>query len=208
MSAKRESSRSVCLHDQDPITNTSRYTDAETQGAAASRNVLKASYHTQRPSPYLSAPTLADCLPGSVYPCTPPSYESPGSDWTSAHVQTESGQLPNPGLHLSSSGWGVCLIYIWIETNFIGTPVRDQVYNRGITKGGAQTLDVCRAGKLNYSMILVLLSFNWFVIYYTTCWTENVFILIGLCWDCKVILFIFVFSLSKKMKICVIGTEI
>lgn len=39
------------------ITNTSRYKDAETQGAAAARNVLKASHHTQPLSRFL-APSL------------------------------------------------------------------------------------------------------------------------------------------------------
>lgn len=50
-----------CIHDQALITNTNRYASTEMQGAAPVRNVLKASCHTQRPSPSLP-PFLSFCL--------------------------------------------------------------------------------------------------------------------------------------------------
>lgn len=95
--------KAACLHDRALITNISRYTDAETQGAAATRNVLKASYHTQRPSPYLPAPTplllsswfcLSLCLFSSLFesPGQLNRYTGPGRVEAAAKSWTESQQ--------------------------------------------------------------------------------------------------------------------
>lgn len=72
MSAKRESNASVCLHEQALITNTSRYTDAETLGAAAPRNVPKASStpNVLLPPLYLSLSPFASL---GLSPHPPPS---------------------------------------------------------------------------------------------------------------------------------------
>ena len=114
----------VCLHERARMINSSRYTGTETQGAATSRNVLEASYHTQPPSPFLSLSrslslsfvllslslSLSYWLSRSL-PILPPS-PPPGSHWTGLQVQAESQAAPQ---HASS--WELCLIWIYLNSN-------------------------------------------------------------------------------------------
>lgn len=98
------------LHDQTLIMNISRYIDAETQGAAATR---MCSRHLTTPNVLLHIslpPPLSRCLPGSAFfsARSPPS-SSHLANWTGTQVQAESRQQPNPGLHVNKPGWGVYL---------------------------------------------------------------------------------------------------
>lgn len=119
---KRES---VCWHEQALITNTSRYTDADILGAATSRNVLKASHHTQRPS--LSLPPAR---PLSFY-LSPPRREASLSQCSlSESPGSQSNRCAGPGRvqaaakswPASQHAWQWSLLLsgsVWIQTSFI-----------------------------------------------------------------------------------------
>lgn len=90
MSQELKIKEKKCSRSGEPslITDTCRYTDAEMQGAAAWRNVLKASYRTQMCAVYPFLFLFQSSL--ALSHLAPPNSESPGSRLAGVQVQAES----------------------------------------------------------------------------------------------------------------------